>query len=95
MCKLQGVGKPALTVSGLAMHLHQQPLGVPLMVNSVAVDRSGTIGLFHTKLTVALKDAGVHIPLALTISNRTELIKEREIRGNIGVTFDVDKLVAR
>ena len=33
------------------------------------------------------------ILIALTIANRTELVKEKEVRGNIGVTFDIDTVI--
>lgn len=39
--------------------------------------------------------SGVRIPLSFTTSNRTELIKETEILGNIGITFDLDKLFVK
>lgn len=37
---------------------------------------------------------GVEVPLSLTYSTRTELIKEDEVRGNFGFTFDYEKLDA-
>jgi hypothetical protein len=35
------------------------------------------------------------IPLSISFANRTELIHEREIRGNFGVTFDLDSILAK
>jgi hypothetical protein len=35
---------------------------------------------------------GIDLPLSLTYSNRTELIDERDIRGQFGFTFDTAKL---
>jgi len=40
-------------------------------------------------------DSGIQVPISFTASNRTELIKEREIRGNIGITFDLDRLFVK
>jgi hypothetical protein len=37
---------------------------------------------------------GVKVPLSLTVANRTEFIKENEVRANVGVTFDLDALFA-
>lgn len=37
---------------------------------------------------------GVSLPLSITYANATELIKEQDIRGNFGITFDLDKLHA-
>jgi hypothetical protein len=89
------VGKGTLTFSGLFMHLHQKPLGVDLKINDTAVNVPGNIGLFQAKYSLLLGDSGVSIPLSLTISNRTELINEKDVRGNIGMTFDLDKLFAK
>lgn len=34
-------------------------------------------------------------PITLTFANRTELIKEKEIRGNFGFTFNWDTLFSK
>jgi hypothetical protein len=34
----------------------------------------------------------VKIPLSISYANRTELLKEKSIRGHIGMTFDLDVL---
>jgi len=39
--------------------------------------------------------SGTKIPLSISFANRTELINEHEVRGNIGVTYDLDALFAR
>jgi hypothetical protein len=36
--------------------------------------------------------AGMKIPVSLTLANRTELIDETEVRGNVGFTVDFSKL---
>jgi len=89
------IGKGTLTFSGLYVHLHQRPLGIDLKVNDVAVNQPGNIGLFQAKCSFPLGDSGVSIPLSLTVSNRTDLIKESKVHGNFGVTFDLDKLFAK
>lgn len=38
--------------------------------------------------------SGVNTPLSVTYSSRTELIDEDEVRGNFGISFDLDKLFA-
>ena len=43
-------------------------------------------------MTVSVKGSGLKIPLSLSYSNRTELLKEKDVRGHIGVTFDMDVL---
>jgi hypothetical protein len=46
------------------------------------------------KLTIPMPGvlAGLKIPLSVTFANRTELIDEKEIRGNVGFTLDLSKL---
>lgn len=43
--------------------------------------------------TIGTGDAGIKIPLSITASNRTELIKENDVRASFGVTLDLDALV--
>jgi hypothetical protein len=89
------VAKGTLTFSGLFEYLHQKPLGIDLAINDQTVNRPGDIGLFQAKYTIPIGDSGVQIPISFTASNRTELIKEKDFRGNIGITFDLDKLIAK
>lgn len=89
------IGKSTITFSGLFLSLLQQPLGQPLLVNGVAESRTGNIGLFQAKFSIPIKGAGVKIPISLTAANRTELIKETDVRGTIGITFDLDSIFAK
>jgi hypothetical protein len=41
----------------------------------------GDIATGQIKVTIPLKGSGVKIPVSFTVANRTELIKERDIRG--------------
>lgn len=63
--------------------------------NTVKRNTKGDIALGQLKLTVPMKGSGVKIPISLTIANRTELIKESDVRGNIGITFDLDSIFAK
>ncbi len=92
--QLSPIARGTLTFSGLYMNLHQRPLGFDLKINDQKVNQAGGIGWFQARYSIPLSDNGVSIPVSLTVSNRTELIKEREIRGNIGLSFDLDKLIA-
>ena len=38
---------------------------------------------------------GMQLPLSFTFANRTELVKEKEVRGNFGFTFNFDSLLSR
>lgn len=89
------VAKGTFTLSGLYEYLHQKPLGINLTINDEVVNQRGNIGLFQAKYTIPIGDSGLQIPISFTASNRTELIKEKDLRGNIGITFDLDKLLAK
>ena len=89
------IGKSTLSFSGLFLSLLGEPLGQQVLVNGVADSRTGNIGLFQAKLSLPIKGTGLKIPISLTASNRTELIKEKDIRGTIGVTLDLDSLFAK
>jgi hypothetical protein len=54
----------------------------------------GDIATGQLRLTIPIKGTGVKIPISLSFANRTELIKEREIRGNFGFTLDLDSIFA-
>lgn len=55
----------------------------------------GDLGIGQIKLTIPIKGTGVKIPLSITFANRTEAIMEREVRGNFGITFDLDTLFTK
>jgi hypothetical protein len=59
------------------------------------VIKKGDIAVGQVKLTIPIRGTALKIPLSLTVANRTELIKEKEVRGNFGVTFDLDSLLAK
>lgn len=88
------IGKPTLTFSYLFLNLLEEPLGAKILVNGVEQTRTGVINFGQAKVDLPLGKTGMHIPISLTFSNRTELIKEKEVRGNIGITLDLDKIFA-
>jgi hypothetical protein len=92
--EIKQIGKPTISLSGLFLALFEQPLGQQVLVNDVPVSLRGNIGLVQGKFTIPTKSA-VSIPLSVTWASRTELIKESDTRGNIGITFDLDKLFAK
>ena len=93
--EIPNVGMPILTFSSLFLSLLNQPLGEMVVVNGVPVSLTGNVGLFQAKISIKVKNTGVKIPVALTYSNRTELIKESDVRGSIGVTYNLDSLFAK
>jgi hypothetical protein len=61
----------------------------------VVPNTKGDINMGQLKLTVPIKGLGIRFPLSLTFANRTELIKEKEVRANFGFTFDLDTIFAK
>ena len=54
---------------------------------------SGTKSIFKLQGKVKIPIAeGIDLPLSLTYANRTELIKEKDVRGQFGFTIDTAKL---
>jgi hypothetical protein len=53
--------------------------------------KKADIAVANLKLELPVT-AGVSLPISITYANATELIKEKDVRGSFGVTFDLDKL---
>lgn len=53
----------------------------------------GNLVVAQAKVTFSMKN-GVKLPVGVTWSNRTELIKAKEVRGHIGFDFDWSSLLA-
>jgi hypothetical protein len=64
-----------------------------LQENQHTPGRKADLAVANLKLEIPI-GAGVSLPLSMTYANATELIKEHEVRGNFGITFDLDKLRA-
>jgi len=93
--EIVNIGRPTLSFSGQFLGLINEPLGQPVTINGVTIDRRGNMGLFQTKVSIPIKDSGIKIPISFTYAKRTELVKEHNARGNIGITFDLDTLFSR
>lgn len=52
----------------------------------------GDIAVGQFGLNLPIKSLGIKFPVSFTFANRTELVKEKEIRGNFGFTFNWDTL---
>lgn len=85
-----GVGPPVLAVAFLSQKLTERA-AVTFAGNTLTVE-PGWIHAVQAKVTIPVKGSGVKIPLSLSYSNRTELLDEKDVRGHIGVTFDMDVL---
>jgi hypothetical protein len=55
----------------------------------------GDIAVGQFGLNIPIKSLGVKFPVSVTFANRTELVKEKEIRGNFGFTFNWDSLFSK
>jgi len=93
--EIQNIGPPTLSLSGQFLSLFEEPLGQKVTLNGVTISRTGNMGVFQTKLSIPVKDSGLKIPIAFTYASRTELVKEKDVRGNVGITFDLDSLFAK
>jgi hypothetical protein len=69
------------------------PDGVVAASATTGTAPKGSIVVAQGKITVPIKGTGMKVPLSVTASNRTELIKEKDVRASIGVTFDMDTLL--
>lgn len=55
--------------------------------------KKADIAVANWKIEVPIGQ-GVSLPISITYANASELIKEQDVRGNFGITFDLDKLRA-
>jgi len=90
--QVRGFGKFILSFSGKFEHIMQN------LTSALDTDLSttkGNVGLGQVKLSIPVKGSGVKIPLSISFATRSELVKESFIRGNFGITFDLDTLFAK
>jgi hypothetical protein len=80
-----------LTLAARVQHLAS---GI-VFADALVPDTEGTIGVVQVKATVPIRALAIRIPVSVTWANRSELVKETFVRGQVGVTFDFDGIVAR
>lgn len=69
---------------------------IPLPGNaSVLLGTKGSIHLGECGVTFTVPGTGIKVPLAITFSNRTELIKASTVTGHFGITYDFDSLFSK
>lgn len=73
---------------------NRKPIYFDLSAEGSRMTGQDTIIKGQAKLTIPLGATGIDFPISLTLANRTELIKEKEVRGQFGFTFDIAKLMA-
>ena len=84
-------GKPLLSFAGR----YQRLLEDETLPNGGILSAKGDIAVGQLKLTIPVRGTAFKIPLSLSFSNRTELLDEKEVRGNFGFTFDLDSVFAK
>jgi hypothetical protein len=62
---------------------------------SELLNTTGAIHVGQGKVTLNIKGTSINIPLALTFSNRTDLVKASKVGGNFGITYDFSSLFAK
>jgi hypothetical protein len=85
-----GIGAPVVGVAFLLQDLTDRA-AVSFAGNTFTVE-SGLIFAVQGRVMLSVKGSGLKIPLSLSYANRTELLKEKDVRGHVGVTFDMDVL---
>jgi hypothetical protein len=69
---------------------------IPLAGNaSVLLNSKGSIHLGQAQVTFSIRGTGIKFPIAVSFSNRTELIKATNVVGHFGITYDLDSLFTK
>jgi hypothetical protein len=95
---IPGYGAPSLALGGLFGDLRQAPLGIPLPVTRPGasspdnINLPGKVRLLNARLEMPTANRNVVVPLSFTYSNRTDLIKEQDVRVSIGLSVRFDSL---
>lgn len=89
---VMGLGNSTLSFAGKFERLTSNAVALD---GTVLPNTKGDIAVGQIKLTIPIKDTGIKIPFSVTWANRTELVREKEVRGNFGFTLDFDTLFAR
>jgi hypothetical protein len=90
--KLGDVGQFVFWFSGRYERLMEN---ASTQVGTTVPGTKGDIAVGQFGLRVPIPGMGMHLPISFTIANRTELVKEKEVRGNFGFTFNLDSILAR
>ena len=55
---------------------------------------AGNIYIGQFRVTLPMSTSGVKLPLSVSVSNRTELLDEKQVRANVGFTFNFDAVAS-
>jgi TolA-binding protein len=83
------IGIPVLTFAGKYQRLQSDAV---LPDGAVKTGTKGDLAFGQLKLTIPINFNGLSfkLPFSITLANRTDLIKEKDVRGNFGFTLDID-----
>lgn len=88
--EISGVGLPVFSIAGR----YERTTGNAFALDGTVVPNTkGDVGSLQVKFLLPIKGTGIRLPLSVTWANRSELIREREVRANFGFTFDLDRLL--
>lgn len=79
-----------LPINGFKAFAYKDPLLLSVEANATGMTGVAPIYKAQAKLTIPLL-AGMDIPISVSVANRTEFIKEKEVKGKFGFTFDLSK----
>ncbi len=79
-----------LPLNGFNPLAYRDPMLFSLEANGTAMTGTAPIFKAQAKLTIPII-AGMEIPISVSVANRTEFVKEKEVKGKFGFTFDVSK----
>lgn len=89
---MMGMGPSTISFTGKYQRLLSN---VVAFDGTVLPNLKGDIAAGQIKLTIPLGATGLKLPISITFANRTELVRETEVRGNFGFSLDFDTLFAR
>lgn len=91
---LGSLGQATLTLAGYYQWLKEDAVvtGLALSAGHSLPDTKGHICVFQAKLSLSLSPVA-KVPLSMTWASRRELIDERDVRGQVGLTLDLDQLL--
>ena len=64
-------------------------------LGQVLPNTKGDIAHLQLGLKIPVAKSGFKVPVSITFANRTELIKERTVKGNFGFSLDLDTVFSR
>lgn len=79
-----------LPLSGFKPLDYKDPMLLSIEGDATAMTKTAPIYKAQAKLTIPLLP-GMEIPISVSVANRTEFVKEKEVKGKFGFTFDVSK----